>query len=192
MVKWRGFGRSTNHWDYSLKSFAVDGGLRGRHIAHSTLRFGRHSYNSPSRYCKMTSTIDDVSNGRFGVNIVSGWNKLEYSQMGLWQGDEYFKRRYEYATEYLDLLRRLWRDEHVIHNSDFFSFDDFKSYPKPSREIPIICAGQSDRGITSPPNTPISASWEDKTTAWRIWAGSTRSCKGRPGNSVRPSGPTCS
>ena len=63
------------------------------------------------------------------------------------RGDEYFKRRYEYATEYLDLLRRLWRDERVTHNSDFFSFDDCKSYPKPAREIPIICAGQSDRGI---------------------------------------------
>jgi len=44
----------------------------------------------------MTATIDDISKGRFGVNIVSGWNKLEYSQMGLWGGDDYFKRRYEY------------------------------------------------------------------------------------------------
>ena len=41
----------------------------------------------PAVIAKMTSTIDDVSNGRFGVNIVSGWNKLEYSQMGLWQGE---------------------------------------------------------------------------------------------------------
>jgi pyrimidine oxygenase len=101
----------------------------------------------PAVIAKMTATIDDISGGRFGVNIVSGWNKLEYSQMGLWRGDEYFKKRYEYAAEYLDLLRKLWREERVTHRSAFFDFDDCKSYPKPSAEIPIICAGQSDRGI---------------------------------------------
>ena len=78
----------------------------------------------------MTSTIDDVSKGRFGVNIVSGWNKLEYSQMGLWRGDEYFKKRYEYAAEYLGLLRKLWKEERVTHQSEFFSFEDCKSYPE--------------------------------------------------------------
>ncbi len=36
----------------------------------------------PAVIAKMTSTIDDISNGRFGVNIVSGWNKFEYLQMG--------------------------------------------------------------------------------------------------------------
>jgi len=35
---------------------------------------------------RMASTIDDISGGRFGVNIVSGWNKREYEQMGLWRG----------------------------------------------------------------------------------------------------------
>jgi pyrimidine oxygenase len=51
----------------------------------------------PAVIAKMTSTIDDISNGRFGVNIVSGWNKFEYLQMGLWRGDEYFGYRYDYA-----------------------------------------------------------------------------------------------
>lgn len=67
--------------------------------------------------------------------------------MGLWLGDEYCKKRYEYAAEYLGLLRKLWRKERVTHQSGFFDFNDCKSYPKPSAEIPIVCAGQSDRGI---------------------------------------------
>src|ERR1700761_9800801 len=74
----------------------------------------------PGVIAKMASTIDDISKGRFGVNIVSGWNKLEYSQMGLWQGDNYFKRRYEYAAEDLNLLRKLWAEDRVTHQSDFF------------------------------------------------------------------------
>jgi pyrimidine oxygenase len=148
MVKWRGFGGETNHWDYSLESFTLMAAC-----AAITTRIQLYASVAiptihPGVIAKMTSTIDDISKGRFGVNIVSGWNKLEYSQMGLWRGDEYFKKRYEYAAEYLGLLRKLWKEERVTHQSEFFSFEDCKSYPKPSREIPIICAGQSDRGIS--------------------------------------------
>jgi pyrimidine oxygenase len=101
----------------------------------------------PGVIAKMTSTIDDISGGRFGVNIVSGWNKLEYEQMGLWRGDEYFKYRYEYASEYLEVLRKLWATGRASHDGRFFHLEDCKSYPTPSRTIPIICAGQSERGL---------------------------------------------
>lgn len=147
MVKWRGFGGETCHWDYSLESFtlmAACAAVTSRIQLYASVAIPTVH---PAVIAKMASTIDDISKGRFGVNIVSGWNKLEYSQMGLWGGDEYFKRRYEYATEYLGILRALWREERVNYKSDFFALEDCKSYPKPSREIPIICAGQSDRGI---------------------------------------------
>ena len=101
----------------------------------------------PAVIAKMTSTIDDISNGRFGVNIVSGWNKFEYLQMGLWRGDEYFSYRYDYAAEYLEVLRKLWRTGRTSHDGRFFKLNDCKSLPQPSRTIPIVCAGQSDRGI---------------------------------------------
>ena len=105
MVKWRGFGGETQHWDYSLESFSLMAAC-----AAVTSRIQLYASVAiptvhPAVIAKMTATIDDISQGRFGVNIVSGWNKLEYSQMGLWGGDNYFKRRYEYATEYLNILR---------------------------------------------------------------------------------------
>ena len=28
-------------------------------------------------------TIDSISHGRFGVNLVTGWQKAEYDQMGI-------------------------------------------------------------------------------------------------------------
>jgi pyrimidine oxygenase len=147
MVKWRGFGGETKHWDYSLESFtlmAACAAVTSRIQLYASVAIPTIH---PGVIAKMAATIDDISKGRFGVNIVSGWNKMEYAQMGLWRGDEYFKRRYEYAAEYLDVLRKLWRQERVTYHSDSFDFDDCKSYPKPSRDIPIICAGQSDRGI---------------------------------------------
>jgi len=147
MVKWRGFGGETMHWDVALESFtlmAACAAVTSRIELYASVAIPTIH---PGVIAKMAATIDDISKGRFGVNIVSGWNKLEYAQMGLWQGDAYFARRYEYAEEYLGLLRRLWREDRVSHASDFFTLEDCKSYPKPQREIPIICAGQSDRGI---------------------------------------------
>jgi pyrimidine oxygenase len=147
MVKWRGFGGVTNHWDFSLESFtlmAACAAVTSRIELYASVAI---STIHPAVIAKMTSTIDDISGGRFGVNIVSGWNKLEYQQMGLWRGDEYFKYRYEYATEYLDVLRKLWETGRSSHEGRFFKLEDCKSYPTPSRKIPIICAGQSERGL---------------------------------------------
>ncbi|HUC17964.1 MAG TPA: LLM class flavin-dependent oxidoreductase, partial [Acetobacteraceae bacterium] len=147
MVKWRGFGGVTNHWDYSLESFTLMAAL-----AAATTRIQLYASVAiptihPAVIAKMATTIDDISRGRFGVNIVSGWNKLEYQQMGLWQGDEYFKYRYEYATEYLEVLRKLWATGRTSYKGRFFELEDCKSLPRPSRELPIICAGQSERGL---------------------------------------------
>jgi pyrimidine oxygenase len=147
MVKWRGFGGITNHWDYSLESFtlmAACAAVTSRIELYASVAI---STVHPAVIAKMTATIDEISGGRFGVNIVSGWNKLEYEQMGLWRGDEYFKYRYEYATEYLEVLRRLWATGRTSHEGRFFRLEDCKSYPMPSRKIPVICAGQSERGL---------------------------------------------
>ncbi|MCU1446428.1 MAG: putative FMNH2-dependent dimethyl sulfone monooxygenase [Cryobacterium sp.] len=36
---------------------------------------------------RLCATLDDASNGRFGVNIVAGWNRYEYEQMGMWPSE---------------------------------------------------------------------------------------------------------
>jgi len=147
MVKWRGFGGTTNHWDFSLESFTLMAACAAVTTRIELYASVAISTIHPAVIAKMTSTIDDISGGRFGVNIVSGWNKLEYEQMGLWRGDEYFKYRYEYATEYLEVLRKLWASGRTSHEGRFFTLNDCKSYPMPSRNIPIVCAGQSERGL---------------------------------------------
>lgn len=55
----------------------------------------------PAIVARMASTIDSISGGRFGVNLVTGWQKPEYDQMGMWPGDDYFASRYDYLTEYV-------------------------------------------------------------------------------------------
>ena len=101
----------------------------------------------PALTARMAVTIDSISGGRFGVNIVSGWQKAEYEQMGLWPGAGHFARRYDYCTEYVQVMRELWATGRSDLKGDFFRMDDCRLSPLPQAEIPIICAGQSERGM---------------------------------------------
>jgi pyrimidine oxygenase len=95
----------------------------------------------------MASTNDSIAPGRFGVNIVSGWAKGEYEQMGLWPGDEYFGYRYDYATEYVTVLRDLWEKGRCDLAGQYFTMDDCVLSPRPAGKVDIVCAGQSERGM---------------------------------------------
>jgi pyrimidine oxygenase len=75
--------------------------------------------------------------------------------MGLWPGDAYFGYRYDYASEYVEVLRRLWQDGRVSFHGRYFQLDDCVCLPKPSRRIPLIGAGQSEKGMRS------AAQWAD-------------------------------
>ncbi len=146
MMKFRGFGGETGFWDACMESFTLMASL-----ASVTERIGLVPTTTilalhPAYVARMMATLDDVSGGRAALNIVTGWNKPEYKQMGLWRGDAYYEQRYEYALEYVEILRALWRDGRVTHQSAFFDLDDCSCLPTPEHEIPIISAGQSTAG----------------------------------------------
>ena len=95
----------------------------------------------------MAVTIDSISGGRFGLNVITGWQRPEYSQMGLWPGDEYFAQRYEYAAEYVTVMRELWETGVCNFKGKHFQMDDCRLLPKPQAPIKLISAGQSDAGM---------------------------------------------
>lgn len=146
MMKYRGFGGDTGYWDACLESFTLMAA-----IAAATDTIGLFPSISilsqhPAVVARMVATIDDISGGRCGLNIVTGWNRAEYAQMGMWPGDSHYERRYEYAAEYLHIIKTLWAEGRCTHHGEFFQLDDCTVYPQPSRAIPIVCAGQSPLG----------------------------------------------
>ena len=146
MMKFRGFGGDTGYWDACLESFTLMAAIAA--VTNKIGLFPSISLLSqhPAYVARMMATLDDISAGRCGLNIVTGWNKPEYVQMGLWRGDEYYDQRYEYAADYLTIMRGLWRDGRITHHSDFFDLEDCMCLPTPKHDIPIVCAGQSPRG----------------------------------------------
>ena len=148
MVKLRGFGGETAFWDHNLESFTLMAGL-----AAATKKIGLYASVAlptmePAIVARMASTIDDISGGRFGINIVSGWNQIEYSQMGVWPGDWYYEKRYDYATEYVTIMQQLWNEGVSDFKGEYFKMDDCQLSPRPrAGRVPLVCAGQSDRGM---------------------------------------------
>src|ERR1700712_4974359 len=147
MIKYRGFGGETGYWDSCLDSISLTSALAAstdRIELYATVPvLGVH----PAVAARMIATINDVSKGRTGVNIVTGWNKPEYSQMGLWPSDDYHDRRYELTEEYIRIMRTLWRDGRMTHRGEFYQLDNCECFPTVPRDIPIVCAGQSPKGI---------------------------------------------
>jgi pyrimidine oxygenase len=147
MIKLRGFGGKTQFWEYNLESFTLMAGLAAVTSRIKLFATAATLTVPPAIAARMATTIDSISHGRFGLNLITGWQKPEYSQMGLWPGDAYFSRRYEYLSEYVQILRDLWGTGVSNRKSEFFQMDDCRVNPRPEGEMKIICAGQSEAGM---------------------------------------------
>ncbi|MBO0768035.1 MAG: dimethyl sulfone monooxygenase SfnG [Solirubrobacterales bacterium] len=83
----------------------------------------------PGVLAKWVATADHLSNGRVAVNIVSGWFKDEFRQLGEpWlEHDE----RYRRTAEYLQALVKYWTEDDAQFAGDFYRIRDFTLKPKP-------------------------------------------------------------
>ena len=147
MIKLRGFNGPSEYWQHNLEAFTLMAG-----IAAVTSKIKLYASIAlltlpPPLAARMASTIDSIAPGRFGVNIVTGWQPKEYQQMGLWPGDAHFRNRYGYATEYVKVMKELWETGTSNFQGEYFQMDDCKLSPRPSSHIDIVAAGSSDRGM---------------------------------------------
>lgn len=147
MIKLRGFGGKTEFWDHNLESFTLMAGLAAVTSRIKLYATAPTLCIPPAVAARMASTIDSISDGRFGLNLITGWQKPEYSQMGLWPGEAYFARRYEYLSEYAQILRELWETGRSDLKGEFFQMDDCRLSPRPQAPMKLICAGQSGAGM---------------------------------------------
>ena len=73
---------------------------------------------------------------------------MSLEHMDLWPGDWYYERRYDYASQYVTILRELWATGRSDFQGEFFTMTDCRLSPRPKGGcVPIVCAGQSDRGM---------------------------------------------
>src|SRR3954469_698793 len=85
----------------------------------------------PGVLAKLGATADDLSGGRFAVNVVSGWFKGEFTALGEpWlEHDE----RYRRSEEFIRALRGIWTEDNFTQKGDFYRITDFTLKPKPKQ-----------------------------------------------------------
>ena len=106
----------------------------------------RPIFHNPAVTAKMTANIDHISNGRFTLNLVSGWWAEEAKQYG---GDfTAHDQRYARTEEFIEILKGLWTEETFSYDGKFYQIENAKLEPKPlQRPNPILYAGgESEKG----------------------------------------------
>lgn len=147
MAKWRGFGGEVEFWKHSIESTILMTGLAAALPSMRLIASVAPALIHPAVFAKMAATMDDVAQGRMGINIVSAGNKGEYAQMGLFpEGFEDF--RYVYTEEWMRVVERLWREDTTTFDGRWFKLDDCVAFPKPrGGSMSVTCATSSERGF---------------------------------------------
>ena len=115
-------------------------------VANATerVRLATNVYLLPLREPLLTArsavTLDRLSGGRLSLGIGVGWLRPEYEALGVpWE------RRGKRCDEILGLLKRLWSEERIEHQGEFYQLPEVCFEPKPRQKpgIPILVGGES-------------------------------------------------
>jgi alkanesulfonate monooxygenase len=133
-------------------SDAPDGFLVGAHAAAVTERLGfllahRPGFVAPTVAARKLATLDQLSQGRLAVHIISGGSDADQAKDGDWTDSA---TRYRRSAEYVELLRRCWTEPAPFdHEGEFYrtrgTYAEIRCRQVP--HIPIYGGGGSDAAI---------------------------------------------
>lgn len=112
------------------------------------LRLGTHVYNLGLRHpftsARSVQTLDVLSGGRVEFGIGASWLEEEWRAVGL-----DFASRGRRVDEAIDVCKRLWTENEVAHDGEFFRFDPVAFEPKPVQQPwpPILVGGESQAAL---------------------------------------------
>jgi dimethylsulfone monooxygenase len=132
IARWKGFGGQTNVREWSFETFTWAAGL-----AAATTRIGLFMtvhvpLVHPVYAAKALATVDHISGGRAGLNIVCGWNPAEFAMFGATPTD----RAYDQAAEWITIIERAYAEDAPFDfKGDFYDLKGVASRPA-SLQVP--------------------------------------------------------
>lgn len=102
-----------------------------------------NQFRLPSLLAKMAATLDNVSGGRLDLGIGAGWLRDEHIAFGF--GWDKHSARIERLREAVEMIRKLWTENHVSYEGKYFQLKDATSEPKPFQKPhpPVWIGGNS-------------------------------------------------
>lgn len=105
-----------------------------------------NQFRHPSLLAKMASTLDIISGGKLELGIGAGWLKDEHIAFGFdWNKHS---TRVARLKETLEIMKRLWTENHVYYAGKHYQLKDATLEPKPlQRPYPPIWVGGNSNAI---------------------------------------------
>lgn len=156
VARWKGMGGDCNFNHRTFETFTWAAGLAAVTSKIDVFATFHIPTVHPVRAAKEAATVDHISGGRFGLNVVAGWNAPELAMFGLDQREH--DERYEAADEWIAFVEKIWATEGEFDwDGRFFQGTGVYSEPKPVQRPrpPIMSAGLSPRG------REFAARWAD-------------------------------
>ena len=110
--RWLGFGGKTNFNGAGFECYSWAAGISGVNKTASIFATSHVPTVHPVFAAKQAATIDHISGGRFTLNVVTGWYGTEFRLFGIDVPDH--DRRYDMATEWVEIIRRLWTEGRTV------------------------------------------------------------------------------
>jgi len=100
----------------------------------------RPGFRLPAITAKMAANIDQISNGRFSLNIVSAWWEQEMREYGgQWVAHD---ERYERTREFIEVMDGMWSEDEFSYEGRYYKVEKAHLEPKPVRKPrPTLYAG---------------------------------------------------
>jgi dimethylsulfone monooxygenase len=145
--RWKGYGGDTDFHGATLETVTWATGLLAATERITVFGTVHAPLFHPVIAAKEFVTADHVGHGRFGLNIVAGWNDGEFEMFGVQQREH--EQRYEYAQEWIDAVKKAWgADEDFDFDGQFIKLKKVRAKPKPyggTRPL-IMNAGSTGTG----------------------------------------------
>jgi F420-dependent oxidoreductase-like protein len=124
-----------------------------------------NTYRNPALLAKMATTVDQVSHGRLVLGIGAGWFERDHTAYGIPFGSP--KERARMLGESLQVITKLWSDDHPSFTGRYYTLDHAPFAPKnvQTPHPPIVIGGQGKQWIV-----PLVARWAD---GWNAVSGVT-------------------
>jgi dimethylsulfone monooxygenase len=145
--RWKGYGGETDFHGSTLETVTWAVGLLSATQRMTVFGTVHAPLFHPLIAAKEFVTADHVGEGRFGLNIVVGWNEGEFEMFGVSQREH--DARYDFAQEWLDVVTKAWSEPGGFDFSGrFLQLKGARAHPKPfggTRPI-LMNAGSSEVG----------------------------------------------
>ncbi len=104
----------------------------------------RPTFHNPALLAKQAANIDRIGGGnRLSLNVVSSWWAGEARKYGV-QFDEH-DDRYARTAEWLEIVDRIWREDHFSVAGNYYKIEDAVMQPKPIKKPVIYAGGESEK-----------------------------------------------